>query len=103
MPWSVMRGERAPTEPWTTRDRRLAVALTQLEASLCSGCGQPSWLTYDASLTWEVDDEPYRCIPCTAQSKAVSKWTSDGEEVEAPDALRWAPPRVYDPDAEAAD
>ena len=90
----MLRGERAPTQVWSSRDRALAVALTELEAALCSGCGQPQWLAFDPALSWEVDDEPLRCFPCTYRDQAATEWMrpagDGGSQVEQPQALRWS-------------
>lgn len=90
----MFRGDRDPGRSWSSRDRALAVALTQLESALCSGCGQPQWLAFDPALSWEVDDDPLRCHPCTARDRAASDWLRPGEDgasrVEHPQALRWS-------------
>lgn len=99
VPWTVLRGERPPTGRWSSRDALLAVALTQLEASLCPGCGQPQWLAFDHEVEWDVPG-PMRCFPCTTRDQAASAFMkssrgADGEvHVDAPEALRWPINRV---------
>ena len=89
-----MKGERPPTGRWSSRDALLAVALTQLEAALCPGCGQPQWIGFDHEVEWDVPG-PVRCFPCTARDKAADAFVKaargpDGNgTVEAPEALRW--------------
>ena len=82
-------GERSPGEHWTTRDRELAIALEQLDGSLCSGCGQPQWLAFDPSLSWDVDDKPYRCFPCTYLETSAAEFMGGERPPEHPSALRW--------------
>ena len=94
MPLSVLSGERRPGDYWSSRDAQLATALTQLEAQLCPGCGQPQWLAFDPAQNWEVDDEPDRCHPCTAREGTAQRWldanTTEKHGPEVPSALRWA-------------
>ena len=90
MPLSVLTGERKPGEAWSSRDGQLATALTQLEAQLCPGCGQPQWLAFDYHIEWECDDDPWRCRPCTTREKTAQRWlNAAGDDVEVPSALRW--------------
>lgn len=93
MSWSVLRGDTAPGERWSSRDGLLAVALTQYEASLCSGCGIPQHLSFDASLSWETDG-PYVCQPCVAKSTEEAAFLT--EEVQHRHAYRWSV-RQYHP------
>lgn len=74
----------------------LAQALTQYEALLCGGCGQPSWLSMDP------DNErrwfaplPSRCYACTAIDHRVHEY----DKVDnAPSALKFhaelSPPKA---------
>lgn len=41
----MLNGERDPGTRWAHRDTVLAVALTEYEAGLCAGCGQPLAMT----------------------------------------------------------
>lgn len=96
MPLSVLRGDAAPGDRWSSRDGTLAVALTQFEASLCGGCGIPQWLAFDAEAAWETDDDPYRCHPCTARDASAEAWMTD--KVKQPSALRWSVRQYFPPD-----
>lgn len=95
IPHSVLTGERAPGEKWSTRDAELAVAFTQYKAGLCSGCGVPQHIAWDYGAShdarhrplWEADD-PSRCYVCTARERAQSAYVS--EQTEVPSALRFS-------------
>lgn len=95
VPLSVLRGEAAPGDRWSTRDRQLAVALTTFEASLCGGCGIPQWVAFDPEVLWDVDDAPYRCLPCTARDASAEAWMDD--TVKQPSALRWSVRQYVEP------
>ncbi len=54
---------------WTQEDTDLAVALTELEADRCDGCGHPR----SESMAREAEDgyraEPIRCHACAARDR----------------------------------
>lgn len=99
MPLSVLTGERSPADPWSSRDRLLAVALTQLDAALCSGCGQPQWVGFDPMVGWEVPDAPLKCHACAARNASAAAWdkTAGEDAAKDRDALRW-PVHPHHPD-----
>lgn len=93
MPLSVLAGDTRPGDHWTARDRELALALTEIEDAQCKGCGQPQWLAFDPNVSWDVDDDPWRCHPCTAREQAAEEWakgTPEGSSIPQPSALRWS-------------
>ena len=98
MPLSVLRGQRAPGDRWTTHDRSLAVALTLHEATLCGGCGHPveeaSSLDADPGnrdALWHYEVEaPHRCHACTA----IEQQQAEYAEAENSRALRFTAIRV---------
>lgn len=60
------------TEPeWNDQDRAWAIALLQVEADTCPGCGQPrsESMHPDAEGGYEVD-APTRCHACTELERA---------------------------------
>jgi uncharacterized cysteine cluster protein YcgN (CxxCxxCC family) len=71
---------------WGSTGRALAVALTDYEASLCDGCGQPVHLSMDPENEghW-VAPLPMRCHACTVIAHRVK----DYEKADAPDALKF--------------
>ena len=95
VPWSVLRGDRAPGEAWTRRDADLAVAYTIYRQSLCSGCGVPQHVGWDYDRShderhrprWEADD-PSRCYVCTAREQASKGFVDENTTV--PSALRFS-------------
>ena len=102
----MLSGERKPGDYWTSRDAQLATALTQLEAQLCPGCGQPQWLAFDPANEWFVDDAPDRCFPCTYREGAAQAWldanTTDKAGPDVPGALRWSV-HLHNPDTDDED
>lgn len=93
-----MKGERSPVEEWSSRDGQLAVALTQLEAALCSGCGQPQWLGHDEDTDWNPP-ESARCWSCTHLTEAQEAFSKSGGEagVPAAHAVKWWITRHHPP------
>lgn len=93
MPLSVLRGERAPGAKWTERDSDFALALTEYEGMLCSGCGHPVWesMDPDTQRDWEAP-LPMRCHACTAIGERAKGYAKP--EVPVPTALRF---RAYLP------
>lgn len=60
---------------WTEEDRAWAIALLELHADTCGGCGQPLSQSTDpdAEGGYEVPD-PTRCHACTALHKHQEKY-----------------------------
>jgi MinD superfamily P-loop ATPase len=84
------------TEPeWDDTERAWAVALAEVEADLCDGCGQPLSETTrrEAFEGYEVPD-PAACQGCKA---LITKQTSDeyAESKYLP-AFRWGLIRTWD-------
>ena len=62
----VFLGRREPGAKWTPKDRELARALAEHEASIHPGCGHPRDVATDAALIndWAVEVE--FCFACEA-------------------------------------
>ena len=100
---------------WSAADRLLAVALTELEACLCSGCGHPKDRAYHPGSTGHYEPRSVVCNACAAQAEHKSK--EPGERVYVVDTMPdevlppWqlggsVPPaegRKEDPDADDGD
>lgn len=81
------RGQRKPGARWTPTDWALAQALTQFEAMICSGCGQPMHESMDPENEGRyVAPPPSRCYACTAVHHKVA----DYEKADAPEALKFS-------------
>lgn len=65
------------------------MALVQFEASLCPGCGHPTWLACD-------EDTPYRpptsvkCFPCSYLEDAQRAAAKEAGEDESLASYRWS-------------
>lgn len=72
MPLSVLQGDADPGGRWCPRDRDLAVALTEYEASLCPHCGYPRDVCHDPWLrySWQSKGLPERCNAATESARA---------------------------------
>ena len=73
MPPSVLRGRVDDPLTWTQEDTDLAVALAEIEAERCSGCGHPVTDTMDPDLEFEWEAEALRCHSCAARDRAAEK------------------------------
>lgn len=69
----------APGEPlWTGEDRAWALALLELEADTCSGCGQSISESMDPDREDAWRAEVLRCHACTAAARHVESWQKQG-------------------------
>lgn len=83
----MLRSGRKPGQAWLPSDVLLALALTEYEAGLCDGCGQPMHLSMDPETEGKwVAPLPTRCHACTA----IEHRSADYGENEAPRALRFS-------------
>lgn len=73
------------TEPeWDTGDRKWALALLELEADTCGGCGGPLTETTDADAEFGYEvPAPHRCHRCTALAVKRAEY----REANHPEAL----------------
>lgn len=87
MPHSVLTGRAVrPGEPlWTQADTDLAVALLELEAGTCDGCGLPREDSMSADLEFGWVAEPVRCHACATRDRKARSW---GENADA-SGIRW--------------
>lgn len=71
MPPSVLTGRVVlPGQPlWTKEDTDLAVALTEIEADRCGGCGQPRSESMDPANEYAYRADPLRCFSCAARER----------------------------------
>lgn len=74
------------------KDRAVALALSEYEAGLCPGCGEPVAECYDADSAYDVPD-PIRCHSCTALGIKQANY-GDPETTKVPEALRFLVRRV---------
>ena len=83
----MLRLGREPGKAWLPSDVMLALALTEYEAGLCDGCGQPMHQSMDPETEgrW-VAPPPARCHACTA----IEHRSADYGQNEAPRALRFS-------------
>lgn len=87
----MFRGERPPGSEWSARDRELALALAELERSICDGCGIPSWLGHEFTLSEDWEAEAFRCHSCTARLREAENRTNASQ----PGALRFAVTQIH--------
>ena len=65
-----------PGEPlWLDDDRDWVLALLDLEADACSGCGQPRSESMDRDGEFAYVAEPIRCHACAALARASRDFT----------------------------
>lgn len=62
----MMRGQREPSGRWSQPDRLLALALTEYEQGLCSGCGQPRIRSINDDIDGYLVAHRYLCHGCKA-------------------------------------
>ena len=73
---------------WGATDRALALALTEYEANLCDGCGQPMHESMDPATEGQwVAPLPMRCHACTAIAHRAKDYPED--KVDAVSALKF--------------
>lgn len=85
VPRSIFLGRPwpAPGEAlWLDEDRDYALALLEVEALTCHGCGQPRDESSDPANEFNYTAEPHRCHSCSAISKATRAWSSDGGSMD---------------------
>lgn len=94
MPPSVLGGRVVGTgEPlWLQSDTDLAVALTELEASTCSGCGQPVAECMSTEGDGAYDAEPWRCHGCATRDRKAQEFSKAGDQA----GIRWVVKRRGD-------
>lgn len=63
---------------WLASDRDAALALLDLEADACSGCGQPRSESTLIENEWAYTAEGQKCHGCTAVDRAQSKFAEAG-------------------------
>ena len=85
---------------WDDESRALLLALAEVEAGECSGCGMP----LEECMSPEADPNnraggwtyeggaPHRCHACSARERSVDAFAKSGGSVTA--ALRWPVRRV---------
>jgi hypothetical protein len=81
VPRSVFLGRPwpAPGESlWLDEDREWALALLDLEADTCPGCGQPHHEASDPANEGRYTASPHRCHACATVTKAVRAWRESG-------------------------
>lgn len=81
MPRSVFLGRPVPAagEPlWLEEDRNWALALLQVEAEQCPGCGQPWAEASDRENEFAWRAEIARCHACAAGHRAVANHEKAG-------------------------
>ena len=95
MPPSALLGLAVPSgaPPWRQVDSDLAIALTEIEADECPGCGHPRDESMDPANEFAYLAEPVRCHACAARDRAAKRdsgddwddsgiaWTTTREEV----------------------
>jgi len=64
VPPLVILAEAQPSDGWTPADRKLAQALTILEAETCGQCGVPVWLAYSTDNRVQFKIESSFCYAC---------------------------------------
>ncbi|MFD0570132.1 hypothetical protein ACFQ0T_14025 [Kitasatospora gansuensis] len=69
---------------WTAEDRAWALALLEVEAQACSGCGHPLAETLDPELEDRWAAEALRCHACATAARHVDRWQNAAETAEAP-------------------
>ena len=76
---SVLAGRMPrPGEPaWTQDDADLAVALMEIEADTCPGCGWDRGVSMDAANELAFEAEPVRCHACATRDRVARK-SGDG-------------------------
>ena len=90
VPRSIFLGRvPAPDEPlWSDEDREWALALLDVEADTCGGCGQPLSESYLPENEYAYTVTPSRCHACAAMSR-TSRQFLDGAGTNAADGLRF--------------
>lgn len=63
---------------WTDDDRAWALALLQVEAETCAGCGQPLGETTDPALEEAWRAEVIRCHACATASRQAEAFQTGG-------------------------
>lgn len=63
---------------WTDEDREWALALLQVEAELCRGCGQPIGESTDPALEELWRAEVIRCHACATAGRHIESWQKEG-------------------------
>jgi hypothetical protein len=63
---------------WLDEDREWAMALVDIEADTCHGCGQPRTESLDPANEGHYSASPHRCHACAAMSRAVRAWSDAG-------------------------
>ena len=78
MPLSVFTGHRPADGRWTADDTALAVALHQIEALECSGCGQDRTATMNTAHEFDWQVEAVRCHACAARERYAESHMKNG-------------------------
>ncbi|MGW4803007.1 hypothetical protein [Kitasatospora sp. NPDC004272] len=63
---------------WTDEDRAWAMALLEVEAETCKGCGQPLAESTDQALEEAYTAEVIRCHACTTAGHHLESWQKAG-------------------------
>lgn len=72
----------------------MALALSEYEAGLCPGCGEPVAECYDADSAGSYTvPAPVRCYSCTALGMKQAEY-QDPEHTKVPEALRFLVQRI---------
>lgn len=71
---------------WLDDDRDWALALLDLEADACDGCGQPRSESMDRENEYAYKAEPVRCHACAALARATRDFTA-GDHPGSSDGL----------------
>lgn len=85
MPYTVITGQRLPSQRWTARDRTLAEALLEYEDSFCPGCGQPKSKAWNDKTDGWWEQESLHCFACEMienQRKIAEKSDKESEPGE---------------------
>ena len=64
-----------PADPWSPRDWALQQAVDMLDASLCPGCGKPTWISHDKTSQWTP--HKVKCESCESISILQAKQNPD--------------------------
>ena len=93
VPLSTIRTGRSPRR-WLLADRLLAVALTEYEDGLCSGCGQPRDRAWNDDMVGMYEPHTGTCAACLAMAEheelhkrgpGEHRYVSDSQPAFVPD------------------